>query len=78
MTTIDSIATKQQRILLVEDDQSLALWISNYLQNRDYQVNIVAAGDKALDCIYSTPPDLVILDINLPGINGMEVCKRAR
>lgn len=67
-----------KRILLVEDDQSLAKWISDYLSDKNYLVDTVVRGDDALKYIEKSPPDLVLLDGILPGLDGFEVCKKAR
>lgn len=68
----------QARILLVEDDVSLAQWIEEYLVSNGYSVTVVKRGDEAVDVILNTKPDLVLLDIMLPGKDGFEVCKEVR
>lgn len=65
-------------ILLVEDDASLAQWIADYLTNNNYHVTTVMRGDEAVKVILTTKPDLVLLDIMLPGKDGFEVCKEVR
>ncbi|MDO6423363.1 response regulator transcription factor [Saccharophagus degradans] len=65
-------------ILLVEDDASLAQWIADYLTNNNYHVTTVMRGDEAVNVILTTKPDLVLLDIMLPGKDGFEVCKEVR
>ena len=69
---------KERHILLVEDDHSLALWISGYLQSKEYFVTTINSGDEAIDFIGSQSPDLVILDVGLPVIDGFQVCKAVR
>lgn len=66
------------RIMLVEDDLELAELIKDFLQNYEFQIDIVSDGFHAVDEILSNQPDLVILDIMLPGQSGMEVCKAIR
>ncbi len=66
------------RILLVEDDDKLAALVAEYLQKKGYQVAIEARGDTAVDRILAEQPDLVILDIMLPGLDGLKVCKQVR
>jgi len=66
------------QILLVEDDQGLADIIKEYLESKDLAVNIVSDGLQAVEVIIDTQPDLVILDLMLPGLDGIEVCKRVR
>lgn len=65
-------------IMVVEDDESLAAWIADYLNSHDYQVSVATRGDDALELIRSDEPDLVVLDVMLPGLTGLEVCEKAR
>lgn len=66
------------RILLVEDDDRLAKLTAEYLQKNDFEVTIEARGDTAETRILSDDPELVILDIMLPGKDGFEVCRSVR
>jgi two-component system OmpR family response regulator/two-component system response regulator RstA len=66
------------RILLVEDDDRLAKLTAEYLQKNDFEVSIEARGDTAETRILADDPDLVILDIMLPGKDGFEVCRSVR
>jgi two-component system OmpR family response regulator/two-component system response regulator RstA len=66
------------RILLVEDDDRLAKLTAEYLQKNDFDVAIEARGDTAEARILADDPDLVILDIMLPGKDGFEVCRSVR
>jgi two-component system OmpR family response regulator/two-component system response regulator RstA len=66
------------RILLVEDDARLADLTSEYLRKNDFEVTIEARGDTAEARILTDDPDLVILDIMLPGKDGFEVCRAVR
>ena len=65
-------------ILLVEDDISLATSISEYLSNEGFKVDIESNGLKAIDKISLLKPDLVILDIMLPGKDGISICREVR
>lgn len=65
-------------ILLVEDDISLADWVSEYLTEQGFNVIHVARGDTVLDVFMKQPIDLVLLDVMLPGLNGIEVCRLIR
>lgn len=65
-------------ILLVEDDISLADWVADYLTLRDFKVTKTARGDDAVDLIQQLNPDLVLLDGMLPGLDGIDVCKKVR
>ncbi|HEY2408043.1 MAG TPA: response regulator [Polyangiaceae bacterium] len=67
------------RILVVEDQDSIRRMIEALVQARGYDVIAVASGTKAIDVAMTTPPDLVLLDLNLPGqYDGFEVCRRLR
>jgi DNA-binding response OmpR family regulator len=65
-------------ILLVEDDISLADWVREYLTEQGFNVTHVARGDLVLDVIKKNTTDIVLLDIMLPGLNGIEVCRLIR
>ena len=72
-----SPAREQPRILVVEDDSRLASLVAEYLRERGgYAVSIVGDGLEAIDAIENQNPNLVVLDIMLPGIDGLEVCRR--
>ena len=66
------------RILLVEDDERLAELTAEYLTKNDMQVAIEPRGDMAEARILEEQPDLVILDVMLPGKDGFEVCRGVR
>lgn len=65
-------------ILLVEDDERLAELTAEYLRKNDFEVAIESRGDTAEARILATQPDLVVLDIMLPGKDGLEVCRAIR
>ncbi len=65
-------------ILLVEDDASLAEWIQQYLQGHEYHLRHVARGDLVVADVQQQKPDLIILDVMLPGKNGFDVCRELR
>lgn len=66
------------RILLVEDDERLAELTAEYLRKNDFEVSHEARGDSAEARILSERPDLVVLDVMLPGKDGFEVCRSVR
>jgi CheY-like chemotaxis protein len=67
------------KILVCEDQDSIRRMIEALVQARGYQVTAVASGAKALDVALTSPPDLVLLDLMLPGqYDGFEVCRRLR
>ena len=63
-------------ILLVEDEEQIASLVELYLKNDGYTVELVADGVSALAAAERLKHSLVILDIMLPGMDGLEVCKR--
>ena len=68
----------KQKILVVEDDVSLLKLESILLTTRGYQVFSKDNGKDALECVEKEMPDLVLLDIMLPGIDGFEVCRQIK
>ena len=68
----------KKRILIVEDEESLLKLESILLTSKGYEVQGVANGRAALEAIAGNPPDLVLLDIMLPEIDGFEVCQRIK
>ena len=67
-----------KKILIVEDEKSLATVISDSLKNEGFETVVTYRGDEAIDCFYKEKPDLILLDINLPGLNGWEICKKLK
>lgn len=65
-------------ILLVEDEPSISGFVRRGLMFEGYDVTVVEDGRKALDAIRDHPPDLLVLDLMLPGIDGIELTKRLR
>ena len=68
----------QRRILVVDDDESLRWVTQAQLQQAGYQVDAAASGDDALDRLHDAPPDLVITDLMMPGMSGVELLKSIR
>lgn len=66
------------RILIVEDDERLAMLTQEYLESNGFDVDIEGDGNRAVDRILNEKPDLVILDVMLPGEDGLGVCRRVR
>jgi len=75
---MNSEANELPHIMVVEDDESLAAWIADYLNSQGYQVSVATRGDDALELIRTDEPDLLVLDVMLPGLTGLEVCEQAR
>src|SRR5438132_360478 len=67
-----------EKILVVEDERNIASFVAMYLKNARYQVDIARDGTEALQKADSTKPDLVVLDLMLPDIDGLEVCRQIR
>ena len=68
----------QGRVLIVEDDEDIADVLRRSLRNEGYEVRASADGREALDVATGFFPDLVVLDLGLPGMDGVEVCRRLR
>lgn len=66
------------RILVVEDEEKIASAMRDYLQAAGYQVEILERGDTALERVREQAPDVLLLDVMLPGLDGMEVCRQVR
>lgn len=66
------------RIIVVEDEEDLASALARGLRREGYAVDVSVNGAEALDRMAYTPYDLVLLDLNLPDIDGLEVCRRIR
>ncbi|MFN2645355.1 MAG: response regulator [Burkholderiales bacterium] len=67
-----------QRILVVDDTPQNVKLLADLLSAKGYDVSTAASGEQALESIARQPPDLVLLDIMMPGINGYEVCRKIR
>jgi DNA-binding response OmpR family regulator len=66
------------RVLVVDDEQSLAKVVASYLQRDGHEVACAFDGPEALDAARREPPDVVVLDLGLPGLDGIEVCRQLR
>jgi DNA-binding response OmpR family regulator len=72
------MAATPQTVLVVEDESSIASFVAAYLKNAGYAVRTTPSGQDALRLVDSEKPALVVLDLMLPDIDGVEVCKRIR
>jgi DNA-binding response OmpR family regulator len=70
--------TKSKKILVVEDEPSLVFTLRDTLENEGYEVTVSETGNDAIELIHQLKPDLVILDVMLPGISGFDICKKIR
>ena len=66
------------RILVVDDDPTVSDVVRRYLEQDGYLVRLAADGAEALTAAAALPPDLAVLDLMMPGIDGIEVCRRLR
>ena len=66
------------RILVVEDEESLGRLIASYLTRDGYDTEVVRDGREAIALARANPPDVVVLDLGLPGADGIEVCRTLR
>ncbi|MEJ2680695.1 MAG: response regulator [Gammaproteobacteria bacterium] len=69
---------EKPRVLIVEDDERLANLSKDYLENNGIGVHVINDGRQAISYILSSQPDLVVLDLMLPGADGLEVCREVR
>jgi two-component system phosphate regulon response regulator PhoB/two-component system alkaline phosphatase synthesis response regulator PhoP len=67
-----------ERILIIEDEEAIAELIAESLKRQGYQVLIAYDGDQGLDLAFETLPDLLILDLKLPKLDGWEICRRLK
>lgn len=68
----------KQKILIVDDDENIAELISLYLTKECFETMIVYDGESALSAVHSFQPNLILLDLMLPGIDGYQVCREVR
>jgi two-component system alkaline phosphatase synthesis response regulator PhoP len=72
------MSASAQSVLVVEDEASIASFVSLYLKNAGYEVRTVSNGTDALASVYRDEPSLIVLDLMLPDIDGIEICRRIR
>lgn len=70
--------TQRQRVLIIEDDRKTAENLRLYLEHAGYAVQVAADGNAGLEAARAGVPDVILLDLMLPGLDGLEVCKRLR
>ena len=72
------MSSSTQSVLVVEDEASIASFVSLYLKNAGYEVRTATNGTDALASVQSQTPSLIVLDLMLPDIDGIEICRRIR
>ena len=72
------MSSNAQSVLVVEDEASIASFVSLYLKNAGYEVRTAANGTEALISVQKSQPSLIVLDLMLPDIDGIEICRRIR
>jgi two-component system OmpR family response regulator/two-component system response regulator RstA len=72
------VPSEQLTVLLVEDDERLSELVRTYLHSNGFRVPVEYRGDRVLERVREERPDLIVLDLGLPGQNGFEVCKALR
>ena len=70
--------TREPRVLLVDDEVSIQRTVAPLLRSRGYQVDVVGLGAEAIRSVTEHAPDLILLDLGLPDLEGVEVCRRLR
>ncbi|MFC1499016.1 response regulator [Verrucomicrobiota bacterium] len=69
-------SSKKERILLVDDEKNLLISLSDYLASENFEVILAQSGEEALEQLEKTGPDLIVLDISMPGIGGLGFLKK--
>jgi len=72
------MASQGQTVLVVEDETSIASFVALYLKNAGYRIQTAGTGREALERAAAEKPSLIVLDLMLPDIDGLEVCRRIR
>ncbi|MDZ7755525.1 response regulator transcription factor [Rhodohalobacter sp.] len=72
------MSDKQKKIVIVEDEPSLVFTLQDTLESEGYDVTVVQEGDKAVGAVKDVEPDLMLLDIMLPGTSGYDICREVR
>ncbi len=67
-----------KQILIVDDEEDVRLFLRDFLEERDFNVETASQGDEALEKIKQTPPDVVLLDIMMPGMDGLQCLEKIK
>jgi DNA-binding response OmpR family regulator len=69
---------RRKTVLLVDDEKDYREILRHFLEKGGYRVTAFGSGEEALAALHATAPDVVLLDVGLPGLDGVEVCRRIR
>lgn len=72
------VTERRKKVLIVDDESSMVSVLQRHVSNAGYDVEVASNGHEALEKIQKTVPDLVLLDLMMPGMNGFETCRRIR
>ncbi len=72
------MSTLAPRVLLVEDEEHLARLVQRYLERDRFEVRVMGDGTQAVEAAQEWQPDVIVLDLGLPGMDGVEVCRQVR
>jgi DNA-binding response OmpR family regulator len=72
------VTDQDRRVLVVEDEESIASFVAMYLEKGGFEVSTVATGEEAIERERAETPALIVLDLGLPDLDGMDVCRRIR
>ncbi len=75
---MDSVRTHRGKVLVVDDDSSLSEMLTIVLRNEGFEPRVCATGDRAMTAVREFRPDVVLLDLMLPGKDGVDVCREIR
>ncbi|HSH49921.1 MAG TPA: response regulator [Halomonas sp.] len=78
MSANDALDNNQDHVLIIEDDERLATLTGDYLRANGFRVSLESDGARGVERILELQPDLVVLDLMLPGEDGMSICRRVR
>lgn len=67
-----------RKILVVDDEEAIYAYLKRKLEKLGYAVSVAEDGEAALECAFSEHPDIVLLDVKLPKLSGIEVCRRLK
>jgi DNA-binding response OmpR family regulator len=73
-----SASATGKRVLIAEDEPSIVVSLEFLLTQAGYDVHVATRGDEALQALYAVRPDLILLDLMLPLVNGFDICQRLR